>query len=83
MAQDSEGLTPGSEPKFAGKVIPVNAENKKVNRYVNDKSTDFYQQQIIDQEKIEEEDKMLQNVKLFEFYLAGNFYEDNISTVEI
>jgi hypothetical protein len=26
---------------------------------------------------------MINNVKLFEFYLAGNFYEDNISTVEI
>jgi len=26
---------------------------------------------------------MSQNVKLFEFYLAGNFYEDNIATVEI
>lgn len=41
---ESEGLpTPGDKPQFAGRVIPVNEQNRVVNSKVNDKSIEMWQ----------------------------------------
>lgn len=39
--------------------------------------------QIEDEEEIEAQKQLEKDITLFEFYLAGNFYEDNIGKVEV
>ena len=44
---------------------------------------DFYANQIEEERLLEEHQKFEENTKTYEFYLAGNFYDDNITNVEI
>ena len=47
------------------------------------KREDFYTDQIEEENLKELNAKFEENTKTFEFYLAGNFYDDNITNVEI
>lgn len=51
--------------------------------YALDKNKDFYEDLIENERKAEEIKKFESNVEKYEFYLAGNFYDDNITNVEI
>tara|TARA_B110000285_G_C14511682_1_gene332631 strand:+ start:299 stop:493 length:195 start_codon:yes stop_codon:yes gene_type:complete len=64
-------------------VVPVNEKNEVISRHAYNKHKNFYEYQIEEERKLEEEQKFEENVKKFEFYLAGNFYDDNITNVEI